>query len=314
MSEIPLIVIAGPTACGKTALSLGLGLDAELIGADSMQIYKYMDIGTAKPTPKERSMAVHHLIDFVEPTAEFSVADYCALAHNVIADITARGKLAVMVGGTGLYINSVVNDVDFTEVKTDYELREYYTELARREGNERLIEILSEFDPKSAKALHPNNVKRVVRAIEFYKTTGIPISEHQEKTKLKKSRYYPIMLMPDWDREILYDRINKRVDIMLDEGLVDEVKRLRDMGCTRSLNSMQGIGYKEIFDYLEGKCTLKEAAEQIKQASRNYAKRQLTWFRRDERIIRLNPEPNMADRAREIIERELESLNGRANF
>ncbi|MGN0181801.1 MAG: tRNA (adenosine(37)-N6)-dimethylallyltransferase MiaA [Candidatus Ornithomonoglobus sp.] len=302
MKKIPLVVVAGPTASGKTRLAIDIAkrFDGEIVSADSMQIYKYMNIGTAKPTAEERAECPHHLIDFVEPDAEFSVADYTALAHKVIADITARGKLAVMCGGTGLYINSVVNDVTFCEQDTDYEMREKLRALAEREGGERLLGILSEFDPVSAGRLHPNNLRRIIRAIEFYRTTGVPISEHQEMTKRTESRYEPVMFCINHDRSVLYERINRRVDMMLDEGLLDEVKRIMDMGYTKDMNSMKGIGYKEIMDYFSGECTLEEAVVNVKQGSRRYAKRQLTWFRRDERIIFLAPE-GAAETAAEII-------------
>lgn len=297
MSEIPLIVVAGPTASGKTGLAIDIAnyVGGEIVSADSMQIYKYMDIGTAKPTEEEQERAVHHLIDFLEPDDEFSVADYTELAHKTIADITSRGKIAVMAGGTGLYINSVVNDVTFGEMDTDYELREELHKIAEEKGSEYLLSMLAEFDEVSAKRLHPNNLRRIIRAIEFYRVTGKPISQHQEETKQVKSRYNPLMLCIDWDREALYDRINRRVDIMINEGLVDEVKRLMDMGYTKDINSMKGIGYKEVMDYLNGETTLEEAVEIIKQSSRRYAKRQLTWFRRDERIHYVTSENPFAE-------------------
>ena len=305
MKKIPLIVVAGPTASGKTGLAIDIArrFDGEVVSADSMQIYKYMDIGTAKPTAEERAMCPHHLIDFVEPDEDFSVADYTKLAHEKIADIYARGKLPVMCGGTGLYINSVVNDVEFGEMTADEELREKLAEIGKREGGEKLIEILREFDPVSAERLHPNNMRRVIRAIEFYKLTKIPISEHQEMTKRIESRYDPVMFCIDHDRQILYDRINLRVDLMIKDGLIEEVRRIMDMGYTKELNSMKGIGYKEIMDYLNGECTLDEAIENVKQGSRRYAKRQLTWFRRDERIIMLKPETASAEAERIIKEK-----------
>ena len=297
MSEIPLIVVAGPTASGKTGLAIDIAnyVGGEIVSADSMQIYKYMDIGTAKPTEEEQERAVHHLIDFLEPDDEFSVADYTELAHKTIADITSRGKIAVMAGGTGLYINSVVNDVTFGEMDTDYELREELHKIAEEKGSEYLLSMLAEFDEVSAKRLHPNNLRRIIRAIEFYRVTGKPISQHQQETKQVKSRYNPLMLCIDWDREALYDRINRRVDIMINEGLVDEVKRLMGMGYTKDINSMKGIGYKEVMDYLNGETTLEEAVEIIKQSSRRYAKRQLTWFRRDERIHYVTSENPFAE-------------------
>lgn len=281
-----LIVVAGPTASGKTRLAIDIAksVNGEIVNADSMQIYKYMNIGSAKPTLEEQSEAKHHLIDFLDPDEEFSVADYTDLAHKVIAEIASCGKVPIMCGGTGLYINSVVNDITFGEIETDYKLREELNELAKQHGSQYLLDILKEFDPVSAQRLHPGNLRRIVRAIEFYRTTGIPISEHQEMTKQKESRYEPLMLCVKWDREVLYDRINKRVDIMLNDGLLDEVKRLMEMGYTKELNSMKGIGYKEIIDYFEGNMSLEDTVNLIKQSSRRYAKRQLTWFRRDKRI------------------------------
>ena len=299
MSKLPLIVVAGPTASGKTRLSIELAkrFDGEIVSADSMQIYKYLDIGSAKPTEEERSEAVHHLIDFLEPDAEFSVADYTEMAHKVIADITERGKMPIMCGGTGLYINSVVDDITFGEIDTDYKLRAELEEFAAKNGNEALLEKLSEFDPVSAKKLHPNNLRRIIRAIEFYKVTGRTISSHQEMTKQTDSRYDPIMFCINFDRAKLYDRINKRVDIMIENGLLDEVKNLMDMGYTKALNSMKAIGYKELADYFNGERSLDEAVELIKQSSRRYAKRQLTWFRRDERIIWLDAEDDILQKA-----------------
>lgn len=292
MTKIPLIVVAGPTASGKTSLAIDIAktLDGEIVCADSMQIYKYMDIGTAKATRDEQAQCPHHLMDIVEPDCEFSVADYTELAHKTISDIVSRGKTPIMCGGTGLYIDSVVNDVEFGEFDNDYTLRRELEELAKKEGSQRLIDMLSEFDPLSAKKLHPNNLKRIIRAIEFYKVSGIPISEHQHMTKLKESRYNAVEFIIDRERYELYDRINRRVDIMMDEGLTDEVKTLMDRGYSPELNSMQGIGYKELIAYFNGKSTLDEAVDAIKQNSRRYAKRQLTWFRRNENIHWLSPD------------------------
>lgn len=304
--KIPIIVVAGPTASGKTDLAIGIAkaVGGEIVSADSMQIYKYMDIGTAKPTREERAQCPHYLIDFVDPRQEFSVADYVGVCHTRIADIVSRGKIPVMCGGTGLYINSVIDDVEFGEYENDMKLREELRALGEAEGGEKLIEILREFDPVSAERLHPNNLKRVIRAIEFYKISGVPISEHQEETKKKESRYEPIMFLIDRDREELYERINRRVDIMMDMGLIDEVKGLMARGFSRDLNSMQGIGYKEIISYLEGEISLEEAIDLVKQNSRHYAKRQLTWFRRDSRIINLKPE-NALDEALKIIKERI---------
>ncbi len=302
MTKIPLIVVAGPTASGKTSLAIDIAktLDGEIVCADSMQIYKYMDIGTAKATRDEQAQCPHHLMDIVEPDCEFSVADYTELAHKTISDIVSRGKTPIMCGGTGLYIDSVVNDVEFGEFENDYTLRRELEELAKKEGSQRLIDMLSEFDPLSAKKLHPNNLKRIIRAIEFYKVSGIPISEHQHMTKLKESRYNAVEFIIDRERYELYDRINRRVDIMMDEGLADEVKTLMDRGYSPKLNSMQGIGYKELIAYFNGKSTLDEAVDAIKQNSRRYAKRQLTWFRRNENIHWLSPDNALEETLRTL--------------
>lgn len=303
MKKIRLVVVAGPTASGKTALAIDLAnrLNGEIVSADSMQIYKYMDIGSAKPDEEERNAVPHHLIDFLEPDEEWSVADYTEAAHRVIAEIASRGKTPVMAGGTGLYINSVVNDVSFGEIDTDYEIRAELQQLADEKGNEALIEMLREFDPVSAKRLHPNNLRRVIRAIEFYRVTGVPISRHQEMTQQTQSRYAPVMFLINWEREVLYDRINRRVDMMIENGLLNEVKMLMDMGYTKELNSMKGIGYKELIDYFNGECSLEEAVDLIKQSSRRYAKRQLTWFRRDDRIHMLDANKNVTEEAMKIL-------------
>lgn len=305
MEKIDLIVVAGPTASGKTRLAIDIAnaLNGEIVSADSMQIYKYMNIGTAKPTAEEQAECRHHLIDFLEPDADYSVADYTMDAHRVIAELCGRGKLPVMCGGTGLYINSVVNDVEFGAAETNHVLRAELWAAAEREGGEKLLEILREFDPISAERLHPNNLKRIIRAIEFYRLTGVPISEHQEQTKQVESRYRPVMFCIDHDREVLYDRINRRVDVMIEQGLLDEVKQLMEMGYTRELNSMKGIGYKELMAYYDGECTLEDAVKAVKQGSRRYAKRQLTWFRRDARIYFLKPE-NAVEDALKIISKK----------
>ena len=305
--KTPIIVVCGPTASGKTGLAIDIArkYNGEIVSADSMQIYKYMDIGTAKPTKSEQLKAKHHLIDFLEPHEEFSVADYTVLAHKTIEDIVKRGKLPIIAGGTGLYINSVINDVTFGEIDTDHKLREELEKRAEVEGVDVLIKELAEFDKVSAKKIHPNNLRRVIRAIEFYKTTGVPISEHQENTKKTISRYTPLMLMINHERDVLYERINMRVDIMIKEGLVDEVKHLMNMGYSAALNSMKGIGYKEIMGALDGEYSLDEAIEMIKLGSRHYAKRQLTWFRRDERIYYLDAEGDVFEKAQKLIDKFL---------
>ena len=301
-----LVAVVGPTASGKTRLAIEIAkrFNGEIVGADSMKIYKYMDIGTAKPTAEERAEAAHHMIDFLEPDVQYSVADYTKMAHEVIGEIASRGKLPVMCGGTGLYINSVVDDVTFGEIETDYELRAELQRIAETEGTQKLLNMLGEFDPESAAKLHPNNQRRIVRAIEFYRTTGVTISAHQKMTKEKESRYEPVMLSVAWDRQELYDRINRRVDIMINDGLFDEVRELMDRGYTQRLNSMQGIGYKEVIDCIEGRMSYEETVELIKQSSRRYAKRQLTWFKRDTRIHWVSAE-NAVEEAVEFVKTEL---------
>lgn len=304
MDKIPLIVVAGPTASGKTALSIEIAKkkNAEIVSADSMQIYKYMNIGTAKPDIKEQDGIKHHLIDEIEPDVSFSVADYVAVAHKKIEEITKKGKNTVVVGGTGLYINSLVNDVDFLENDSDTKIREELQEIAREKGIDYLVEELRKFDPESAQKIHKNNERRIIRAIEFYKMTGIPISVHQEETKKKISRYLPCMMAIKWDTEKLYQRIDKRVDIMIADGLIDEVKGLIEKGYKKEMISMQGIGYKEIIEYLNGETTLDEAIDKIKLGTRHYAKRQMTWFRRDERINWIDYNDDILKRATEILE------------
>ena len=303
MKKIPLIVIAGPTASGKTALSIDIAkkFNGEIVSADSMQIYKCMDVGTAKPTEDEKSGIVHHLMDFADPKKEYSVADYVKDAHECIEKIVKRGKLPIVVGGTGLYINSLVNDVDFEEEISDDSIRKELNEIAENEGVDRLLEILAEFDPESAKKWENKNLRRIVRAIEFYKLNGKTISEHNRETQMKESRYIPLMMAISWEREILYERIDKRVDIMLEDGLLDEVFSFFKKGYTKKMQSMQGIGYKQFLDYFRGLSTFDEAVRIIKRDSRRYAKRQLTWFRRDERIYYLNPTDDVFGQAESLV-------------
>ncbi len=303
MNKIPIIVIGGPTASGKTALSIELAkfYDTEIISCDSMQIYKHMNIGTAKPDVKERDGIVHHMLDIIEPNESFSVAEFVRCAHKITEDINNRGKVPVAVGGTGLYINSLVNDVDFREDDGDSELRAELEEIEREKGIDYLYDMLKGFDEASAQRIHKNNKRRIIRAIEFYKMTGVPISEHQEETKKKISRYNPCMMAIRWDMQKLYERIEKRVDIMMEDGLLEEVKALYDNGYADAMLSMKGIGYKEIIEYLEGKVSLDEAIYNIKIGTRHYAKRQMTWFRKDERINWINYDEDILKKAKELI-------------
>ena len=282
--KIPLVVIAGPTASGKTAAGVYLAkqLNGEVVSADSMQIYREMTIGTAKPVPEEMEGIPHHLIDFVDPSDSFSVAEYVQLAQQKIGEIHSRGKLPILVGGTGLYISSLVDNIQFSESESDIAYREQMIALAQKEGAQALWEKLSEVDPVAAQKIHPNNVGRVARALEVYHTTGIPISVHQERSRTKPSPYALCMMAQSFrDRQKLYDRINLRVSLMVQQGLEQEARQLIQKGY--GATSFQAIGYKEMGAYLAGEETLEEACEHIRQESRRYAKRQLTWFRRDER-------------------------------
>ncbi len=285
MYKIPLIVICGPTASGKTALSIAVAnaVGGEIVSCDSMQIYKGMDIATAKPTCEERSQAVHHLVDFLEPSEQFSVAEYVKLANSTISDIVSRGKQPIVCGGTGLYVTSLIDNVIFDEFGQNDELRKELYSLAEEKGNSYLIEILREFDPESADRLHENNLNRIIRAIEVYKVTGKTITEYNRDSRLIESPYDTLMIGINYhDRQKLYDRINLRVDMMLKEGLLDEAKEVLSNEEMRTAS--QAIGYKELAPYFSGEKTLDECVENLKMQSRRYAKRQLTWLRRDERV------------------------------
>lgn len=284
MKRKPLICIVGPTASGKTALSLALAeiLDGEIVSADSMQIYKSMDIGTAKPDMEERRGIVHHMMDIVEPWETYSVARYVNEASKVIDAIHARGKMPIVVGGTGLYIDSLLRGMDFAAQPGDEEYRKSLEVLAGNEGCAKLLEMLREVDPEQAEKLHENDIKRIIRALEVYHVTGECISEHNRKTKDYQKKYDACIIGITYrDREVLYNRINMRVDKMLEDGILDELRALLSSGVDKTVTAFQAIGYKELMPYIEGKCTLSEASESLKQATRRYAKRQLTWFRRN---------------------------------
>lgn len=285
-----ILVIGGPTAVGKTELSIDLAkrLNGEIISADSMQIYKYMDIGSAKVSKGEMNGVVHHLIDVVDPSINFSVVDYKEQGEKAIKEIISRGKLPIIVGGTGLYINSLTCNMNFTKAEKDEEYRKELDKLANEHGNNYIHEMLKEIDPISYNEIHANNRKRVIRALEVYKLTGNPFSSYNAGEDFYKSEYDVHYYVLTMDREKLYERINLRVDIMMEKGLLEECIKLKKMGYTSSMQSMQGIGYKEILYYLEGNVKLQEAINMIKQGSRNYAKRQLTWFRRDKRVTFLD--------------------------
>lgn len=292
-----LLIIAGPTAVGKTDTSIELAkrLNGEIISCDSMQIYKHMDIGSAKVSKDEMQGVPHYMIDIVSPEKEFSVAEYKSQVTDIIKDINSRGKLPIIVGGTGLYINSIVCNMNFTESEKDDEYRSYLETLGEEKGNEYLHEMLKDIDLISYNNIHHNNVKRVIRALEVYKLTGKPFSSFASGEEYYSTEYDLSYYILNMDREKLYERINMRVDIMMKKGLVEEVKTLKAMGCDENMQSMKGIGYKEILYYLDGRISLEDAVDMIKQGSRNYAKRQLTWFRKDPRAIFLDKENYLSD-------------------
>lgn len=283
--KIPLIAIVGPTASGKTSLAVEVckAIGGEVVSCDSMQIYKGMDIATAKPTADEMQGIPHHLIGFAEPDEVFSVAKYCESAKKIIEDICSRGKKAVLAGGTGLYYSSLVDNIEFLPEETDFEYREMLKKRAESEGAQVLLDELAVIDPESASKLHPNNLGRVIRALEIYHTTGKTITEQNDQSKINASQFDTVSICLDArNRQFLYDRINKRVDIMLENGLVDEAKAFFENPLGRT--AKQAIGYKELNPYFEGEKSLDECIENLKMQTRRYAKRQLTWFRRDERM------------------------------
>ncbi|GFI47269.1 tRNA dimethylallyltransferase [Lachnospiraceae bacterium] len=285
-----LIILTGPTAVGKTALSIQLAkrIGGEIVSADSMQVYKYMDIGSAKITKEEMEGVPHHLIDVLEPSEEFHVFRFQEMAKEAIEGIYGRGHIPILAGGTGFYIQAVLYDIDFSEEKNQTAVRRELEGQAREKGNLYLHNCLREVDPVSAELIHPNNTKRLVRALEFYQLNGGPISEHNRREREKEPFYDSRYFVLNDERQKLYQRIDRRVDEMLAAGLVGEVARLREMGFDKTMASMQGLGYKEMLSYLEGECTLEEAVYLIKRDTRHFAKRQLTWFRRERNVAWIN--------------------------
>lgn len=291
MNKKPLIILTGPTAVGKTALSIRLAkkVNGEIISADSMQVYKGMDIGSAKVSKEEMDGVKHYLIDVLDPSDEFNVVKFQEMAKEAMEEIYSKGKIPIIAGGTGFYIQSILYDIDFEKNENDREYRTYLENIAATEGGEKkLYEMLENIDPKSAVSIHENNVKRVIRALEFFQETGTPISEHNEEQREKKSPYNFCYFVLNDDREKMYANIEKRVDIMLDTGLVAEVKTLHEKGYHKEMVSMQGLGYKEILDYLNGEISLDRAVYLIKRDTRHFAKRQLTWFRREKNVTWVN--------------------------
>ena len=303
MSKKKLIILTGPTAVGKTALSVELAkeIGGEIISADSMQVYKHMDIGSAKITPDEMLGIPHYLVDVLDPKEEFNVFLFQKLAKEAMDKIYSNGHIPILVGGTGFYIQSVLYDIDFTDNEADTPYRTELEELASEKGAGYLHNLLKEVDPESADAIHANNVKRVIRALEYYKLTGKPISQHNKTEREKESPYDFCYFVLNDERSKLYERIEQRVDKMVADGLIDEVQRLKEMGLNRSFISMQGLGYKEMLAYLEGEYDLERALYLIKRDTRHFAKRQLTWFRREKAVTFIN-KPDFAYDKQRILE------------
>ncbi len=279
MSKI--VALAGPTAVGKTefAIKLAEELDGEIVSCDSMQLYKYMDIGSAKPTPEEMRRARHHLVDIIDPREDFSVAQYQKLAKDAISDILSRGRLPIISGGTGLYLNSLLYDMDFSSSPGDFTYRRELEALAEEKGSGYLHSMLAEQDERAASLIHPNNTKKIIRALERLKKGEESVRQFSD-IRTETSDYDVILIGLTRNRDQLYDRINKRVDVLVEQGLFQEVQKLAALGLTADNISMKGIGYKEIFAYLDGRYTMEDAIDKIKKNTRHYAKKQLTWFRR----------------------------------
>lgn len=294
----PLVILTGPTAVGKTDLSIALAksLSGEIISADSMQVYRHMDIGSAKVTAEEMQGVPHHLIDVLDPKEPFDVVQFQTMAKQAMEGIYARRHIPIVAGGTGFYIQALIYDIDFKENDGSPAIRRELERLDSEKGCEYLHNMLQEIDPESAAAIHANNRKRVIRAIEYYRMTGQPISEHNRQEREKQSPYRFYYYVLNCERSLLYERIDRRVDQMMEQGLVEEVRHLKKMGCARGMVSMQGLGYKEILDYLDGQCTLEEAVRVIKRDTRHFAKRQLTWFKREREVRWLNLEDFGGDR------------------
>lgn len=314
MMDEPLIIIAGPTAVGKTALSIELAkkLNGEIISGDSMQVYRGMDIGTAKISVAEMDGITHHLIDICEPLEGFSAAKFQALAQEKIAEITKRGHLPIIVGGTGLYLSAVIYDYDFAQTDHDEEYREYLNQIALEKGNRYLWDMLFKVDEKSANKLNIRDTKRIIRALEVYHLTGVPLSNQNQEGRLRKCRENLAFIVLDMDRAKLYERINQRIDQMLSQGWLDEVKALLNAGLTVNDVAMQGLGYRQLAAYLNGELTYEEAVELTKKDTRHFAKRQLTWFRHETNTCWINKDNKTADEilneAIAIISEKISSL------
>lgn len=299
MEKKPMIVLTGPTAVGKTKLSIALAkaVNGEIISADSMQVYKHMNIGSAKIAQEQMQGIPHHLIDILEPWEEFNVVVFKQKCEECLTGIYERGHIPILTGGTGFYIQAVLRDIDFTENEENTTLRTSLEKLAMEKGAEYLHEMLKKVDPVSAESIHANNIKRTIRALEYYELTGEAISVHNEQEKQKESAYRSCYFVLNDERAHLYQRIEERIDEMMDSGLVEEVKSLQTMGCHRGMVSMQGLGYKEILAFLEGEITLEEAVYLLKRDTRHFAKRQLTWFRREKDVVWIDKDKFAYDEA-----------------
>lgn len=305
----PLIILTGPTAVGKTELSIHLAkaVGGEIISADSMQVYRHMDIGSAKIKHREMQGIPHHLVDVLEPEEAFHVALFKKMAQNAMEEIHGRGHIPIVVGGTGFYIQALLYDIEFTENQGTNEYRSELEMLAKEKGSCYLHEMLAKVDIKAAKDIHEHNVKRVIRALEFFRQTGEKISEHNKRESLKCSPYnFAYFVLYD-QRSSLYERIETRVEQMLESGLVEEVRALKNRGLTKDAVSMQGLGYKEILSFLEGETTLEEAIRQIKQGTRHFAKRQITWFKREREVLWVNKQ-DFSDNPDQLLLRLLDEL------
>ena len=298
-----VIVICGPTASGKTALSIELAkkVNGEIISADSMQIYKDMDIGTAKPTMEEMQGIKHYLLDFVSPDKRYSVADYQKEAKKTIKEILAKGKTPIVVGGTGLYVDSLIYEIQYPNIEFDEEYRKKLEQIAEKEGLEKLYEKAANIDEEAMRKISPNDKKRIIRVLEIYHATGKTKTEQEIESRKKPVEYDYKVYAINWDRQVLYERINKRVDIMIEQGLIEEVKKIKQKYKTFP-TAMQGLGYKEVVEYLEGKCTKEEMIEKIKLETRRYAKRQLTWFRKNKQTIWIDGTNELQNNVNIILE------------
>lgn len=309
MTKNKLIILAGPTASGKTSVSIDLAkrIGGEIISADSMQVYKYMDVGTAKISVEEMQGVKHHLIDVLDPKEDFNIVKFQNMVKCSIEEIVKNGHIPILVGGTGFYIQSIIYDIDFNNEDDNSYIRKTLEEEYDTYGADFMYEKLKKIDSVSAKTIHKNNKKRIIRAIEFFLINNEPISSHNEVQRKKNSPYDYRFFVLNPPRDILYERINKRVDIMVENGLVDEVKKLREMGLSMENISMQGIGYKEILEYLDGDTSLEAAIENIKQNTRHMAKRQVTWFKREKDVIYVDP--FLFESNEKIVDYMIEKIN-----